>query len=124
METATQMTRKFPKEPKAWEALSKSAIAAGNQSAAKDALGHWLEIEPRSARALCAFGSFLLGSGQPGEARKFMEQAVKDVPNDGIVWLQYARTLAASGETAAAESAKSKGTGMLTLLQKLEAERE
>jgi|GEM_PF-2968190 len=112
-ELARAMTERFPTQPAAWNARATASATAGDNETAATAFREWLRLAPRDAQAHAGYGFFLFHTGHSLDARRVLEQAAREFPVDGFVWLNYSMVLEALGERSASLAARQKAEALI-----------
>ncbi|WFP50489.1 DUF3857 domain-containing protein [Methylomonas sp. EFPC3] len=101
---AIGVSEKFPKQPMAAAALATAAAMANDNLRAEPAFKEWVELAPDNPDAVSSYGFFLHRLGRDLESQTVLEQATRKFPSHGNLWLNYAVTLEALGDPAAAQA--------------------
>lgn len=116
LQLSRENVKKLP-HPLLWRALAISAGAAGENDEAERAFKEWMRLSPNDPDMFSDYGFFLHRAGRNTEARRVMEDALRKFPAAGLLWLNYAVTLEALGDPAAAE-ARRKAEALTTATQR------
>ncbi len=112
-ETARQLQARFPGDPIAARALAISAANAGDAITAERIFKEWINAMPHEPYWRATYGYFLARAGRLAEARPLLEQATREFPKAGLVWLNYAAVLNATGEPEAAAAAQRQAEALM-----------
>ena len=111
---AQEMTKQFPDQTLAWNALAVLSATSDDAGTAEYTFQKWLKIAPNDSEAHSNYGFFKYKSGNIPEARSILEKASRDFPGDGLVWMNYSVVLASQGETEAAKLAREKANTLMS----------
>jgi Flp pilus assembly protein TadD len=115
--SARSMVGRFPKHPEAWSALALSLAMAGEIREAEDSFATWRELAPGDPDSYANYGYFLFSTGRLADARVFLEEAARDFPGYGPIWMNYAVVLDSLGEKQVAAEARRKANALMTGVQ-------
>jgi Flp pilus assembly protein TadD len=115
---ASQLTRDFPTDVRAWQVLAVAKSILGDGPSAEAAYREWMRLAPQDPKGPANFGYFLHQSGRNEEARDLLAQASTKFPREGMIWLNYASVLEALGDAPGGKNAREQASNLLTAEEK------
>jgi Flp pilus assembly protein TadD len=114
IDLARAMTKQYPNQTLAWQALAVLSATSDDPTTAEYAFQKWLEFAPNDSEAHSSYGFFKYKLGNISEARAILEKASRDFPGDGLIWLNFSVVLVSQGDTEAAKLAREKAHVLLS----------